>query len=320
MPNQSIATIEAEVCAVCTGRNRSLIAKGLDFEYETCSNSWKVWECKNCGHLQISPRPDESTLKIIYPDNYYSYDMKANVSALALSCKAWLDNLKFKGIIHQSRQMPKSFLDIGCGDGRYLELMARLGIKKEFIHGLEFNQRAAENARAKGLNVHESKVEDAQFLSEHSFEMVSMFHVIEHLANPGDVIQSISKIMAPKGILVIETPNAESWDAALFRSRYWGGYHFPRHWHIFTPSSLARLLNQNGYDLLYTKYQPGHSFWLFSIHHVLKYKLKLPILARFFHPLTNIPALAIVVAFDLIRAKLGFKTSAMLMIAQKRDA
>ena len=312
-----IQTHSEPTCSVCGSQERIKIAEGQDFEYETCQNIWQMWECQQCSHIQLDPRPADSTLSQIYPKTYYSYNFEKNVNRFALACKAYLDKGKFNRILSHCRLMPKSYLDIGCGDGRYLAQMIKRGLSPNLVHGLELDENAVKRAQSVGLQVQQCRIEDAQHLPDNGLDMATMFHVIEHVANPALVISQLAKKMTNGATLVIETPNADSFDAKLFKTRYWGGYHFPRHWHIFTPQSLSRILEQNGFRVKRIEYQPGHAFWLFSIHHWLKYEKNLPQLAKLFNPLRSIPALAAAVAFDKLRSKLGFKTSAMLFIATK---
>ncbi len=312
-----IQTHSEPTCSVCGSQERNKIAEGQDFEYETCQNIWQMWECQQCSHIQLDPRPADSTLSQIYPKTYYSYNFEKNVNRFALACKAFLDKGKFNRILSNCKRMPKSYLDIGCGDGRYLAQMIKRGLSQNLVHGLELDENAVKRAQSVGLQVQQCRIEDAQHLPDNGLDMATMFHVIEHVANPALVISQLAKKMTNVATLVIETPNADSFDAKLFKTKYWGGYHFPRHWHIFTPQSLSRILEQNGFRVKRIEYQPGHAFWLFSIHHWLKYEKNLPQLAKIFNPLRSIPALAAAVAFDKLRSKLGFKTSAMLFIAKK---
>lgn len=314
-----IDTLAVPLCMIChaPASARKHIASGLDFEYETCQNVWQMWQCQSCSHIQMDPRPADSTLSVIYPPSYYSYHMTDSVNRVALACKAFIDKIKFSHILKQCRQPPSSYLDVGCGDGRYLQLMMQQGLAFDSVHGLELDNRAVQAAQKQGLNVKHSRIEDAADIQDASLDLVTMFHVIEHLADPAEVVRMLAKKMSHQGVLALETPNAESIDAKWFRRRYWGGYHFPRHWHVFTPESIKLLLEQNGFKVRLITYQPGHSFWLFSVHHWLKYRRHMPRLAAWLHPLKNVSALAIVVAIDLVRARLGFKTSAMLVIADR---
>lgn len=314
----NIPVTDVPTCSICSSADRKLIASGHDYEYETCDNLWTMWQCAKCSHVQLCPRPADSALDLIYPKNYYSYNINRQVSSFALLCKKAMDEFKFRKILSLIKSSPKSYLDIGCGDGRYLKLMSEKGVLKSNAHGIELDATAVKSAQAQGLNVHQCKIEDADHIQAGTIDLVTMFHVIEHVSDPNAVVSKIHKLLTGGGALIIETPNHESLDAGIFRERYWGGYHFPRHWHIFTPRSMKDLLDRNGFRIHHLSFQPGHAFWLFSIHHVIKYKWKMPRLAACFHPLKSIPGLIIVVGFDMIRMLIGLKTSAMLIVALKK--
>lgn len=88
---------------------------------------------------------------------------------------------------------------------------------------------------------------------------------------------------------------------------------------MFQRESLARLLARNGLEIESVSYQTGHSFWMYSLHHWLKYNSTLPMprLARWFDPLNGLPFLIAFTGFDTIRRLLGLRTSALLMVARK---
>ena len=314
-----IATEPVGVCAVCNAEDFVLQADGFDFELETCRNHWQFWRCTRCDHIQLDPRPTSETLQTIYPPHYYSYAMQKKISAIALAGKAMLDRWKFRNFLAFLGRKPNSYLDIGCGDLKYLDVMRGQGIAPCNLYGLELDAAVVERARACGYSVFQERAETAASIPADAIDVVTMFHVIEHVADPGAVLRSVARWLTPDGILVIETPNTAAQDARLFRRRYWGGYHIPRHWHLFTPEGLARLLSQTGFQPVATHYQTGHSFWLYSFHHLLRYNsvLPMPRLARLFDPLHSLFLLAGATAWDKLRALLGWKTSAMLVIARR---
>lgn len=315
----TIATVDVPACPVCHGEERRNVAKGRDYEYETCANEWRFWRCNDCEHAWLDPRPSEHELSVIYPRNYYSYQYEDRVSPIALRGKAWLDRRKFQRLTESVERPFGSYLDIGCSTGRFLRLASELGADPAKIAGIELDSSLVEKLRSEGLVVECSRVEDSAVVRERSFDLITMFHVIEHVADPSLVIKQLGNSLAPGGVLAMETPNLDSLDARIFRSGYWGGYHIPRHWHIFTPASMARALTDAGLELVEIRYQPGHSFWLFSFHHVLKFGIKrLASFAPLVHPLRSLPALVTITAFDLLRSTLGMKTSAMLVIARKK--
>jgi SAM-dependent methyltransferase len=306
------------LCPVCGEGHANTIAEGYDYELETCADEWRMHRCAVCGAVRLDPRPDITALPVIYPPTYYSYAMSETLSPLVLRGKAFFDRLKFSGILRALGRKPSSFLDVGCGDGHYLAMMAADGVPKERIYGIELGASAA--LKAKGFQVFDQRVEDCAGIAPASLDLISMFHVIEHLPDPVLTLTRIRDWRAPRGILALETPNLDSWDARLFRTRWWGGYHFPRHWVLFDPESMRTALERAGLEVISVRYQTGHSFWLYSFHHLLRYNRATPMprLARFFDPLRSRLMLILFTGFDILRRMLGFKTSAMLVLARRK--
>lgn len=313
-----VATTAVPNCPVCGSNRRQSFAYGYDYEIETCRNRWDFWSCDGCSAVWLDPRPAVSELGTIYPATYYAYQIEQKVPTIALKGKEFLDRLKFNGILGAIGKPPGSFLDIGCGNGRYMDFFANRGIPKKSIYGLELSEQTTEQLRAKGYNAYCRRVEDCTEIPDKSIDLATMFHVIEHVDDPKAVVKQIATWLAAGGHLVMETPNIDSWDARMFKSTFWGGYHIPRHWALFNEPSMRRLLEDAGFEVLRVSYKTGHSFWMYSFHHAIKYGLKLPWLARWFDPLKGVPALIAFTGFDIVRGALGFRTSAMLVIARKR--
>ena len=304
-------------CPVCSGTRRQNFAFGFDYEIETCSNRWEFWQCDDCSAVWLDPRPAVSELGTIYPATYYAYQIEQKVSPILLKGKEFLDRLKFSGVLRTIGMEPRSFLDIGCGNGRYLDVFARRGLSKSRIFGLELSDSQVRELQAKGYQAFNRRIEDCSEIRPGSIDLATMFHVIEHVADPKAVVEQIAGWLSDGGHLVIETPNIDSVDARIFKTTFWGGYHIPRHWTLFNESSLRQLFEAAGLKVKRVNYQIGQSFWMYSFHHLLKYKLRMPWLARWFVPMTGVPLLIAFTGFDIIRRTLGFRTSAMLLIAQK---
>jgi len=305
-------------CPVCGKGDGLPIAEGHDYELETCTNLWRVRKC-GCGAQRLDPRPDNAALPVIYPPTYYSYAMSETLSPFVLWGKSVLDRLKFGAILRRMTRPPASFLDIGCGDGHYLDLMAKQGLEPRNIFGIELG--ASQGLRSKGFQVFDGRVEDCDIVAPGSLDLITIFHVIEHVADPVQVLRRIHDWLSPDGVLALETPNTDSLDARLFRSRWWGGYHFPRHWVLFDPVSIRVALEKAGLEVIAIRYQTGHSFWLYSFHHALRYNARLPMprLARLFDPLRSKILLMLFTALDIVRRTLGMKTSAMLVLARRKN-
>lgn len=315
-----IATEPVEACDLCGEGAHRPFARGRDFESRTCRNEWRFVECAACGLVRLHPRPAVATLPVIYPPSYYSYSYESTVPWIARAGKALLDRRKLRGIVRALDRPVRTFLDIGCGTGRYLSSMAAQGVPREGIHGLELDAEVVARLRSEGFQAHHDRVETCTAIAPRSLDLATMFHVIEHVASPAAVLARIATWMAPGGVLAVETPNLDSVDARRFRDRWWGGYHIPRHWTLFTPETLQALLRRQGFEPFAVRFQTGHSFWMYSLHHRLAFGDRpRPRLARWFDPMRSVVPLAGFTLLDLVRGALGARTSAMLVLARRVD-
>lgn len=126
-----------------------------------------------------------------------------------------------------------NLLDIGAGTGDFL---AYAKSKKWEVIGIEPNQKAKELAQKKGV----SFVENTEELSNNSFDVITMFHVLEHVTDLDGQLVELKRICKPGGYIVIAVPNFKSYDAKFYKE-FWAAYDVPRHlWH-FSKTSIAKL-------------------------------------------------------------------------------
>jgi 2-polyprenyl-3-methyl-5-hydroxy-6-metoxy-1,4-benzoquinol methylase len=147
--------------------------------------------------------------------------------------------------LHESDRF--RLLDVGCSTGALMMSAQRCGIEAE---GVEPAKRAALAAQAAGLRVYPGTLAAAGFSAE-SFQAATLFEVIEHLREPGEVLREIWRILEPHGVLIVGTGNAASWTVALMKGR-WDYFQVSRHGgHIsfFTPHSLELLAARCGFRI-----------------------------------------------------------------------
>jgi len=313
-----IATEDVPACPVCGASRHHPFAVGFDYELMTCQNPWRLVQCSDCTHVWLNPRPAVSELPVIYPSTYYAYNY-GKINPVARKAKEFLDQRKLGKITRACIRRPRTYLDVGCGDGRFLRVMERSGVPRSGLYGLELDPTVVGRLRAEGyFGVFCERVEAASSVPENSIDLITMFHVIEHVDDPGAVVRQVGRLLSTGGIFALETPNLDSWDARLFQRTYWGGYHFPRHWNLFTPDTITRLLTENGLEIVGTAFQTGHSFWMYSLHHLVRYEgQSRPQAGAWFDPMKSLVGLGAFTALDLARGALGAKTSAMLVICRK---
>ncbi|MGE5689082.1 MAG: class I SAM-dependent methyltransferase [Pseudomonadota bacterium] len=131
-------------------------------------------------------------------------------------------------------------LEIGAGDGRLLEALARRG---HAVAGIEPSS-AARRARARGLDVREAALEDVD-LPPGSVDAVVLWHVLEHLSDPGAALAAVVPALRPGGRVVVAVPNLDGLQARLGRDR-WFHQDVPRHATHFTARGVERLLARRG--------------------------------------------------------------------------
>jgi 2-polyprenyl-3-methyl-5-hydroxy-6-metoxy-1,4-benzoquinol methylase len=319
--NKNIPNIQTEtvdICPVCGTNKFETYAYGYDYEIQTCSNEWRFVKCTSCAHIWLNPRPAIKELATIYPSTYYAYNYEENINPIAVFGKNILDNLKFSNILSYCKKNVRTFCDVGCGTGRFLRLMEKKGVTKVNNYGLELEEDSIKKIKEDGFQVYAERVEDCSKIPLGSLDLVTMFHVIEHVDNPGVVIDKIVSWLSEDGIFAIETPNINSKDAIKYKKTYWGGYHFPRHWNLFSEKTMIKLLEDRGLEVIAVKYQTGHSFWMYSNHHQTRYDKGNIQASKKYDPMKGLPLLIMFTLYDKIRILLGAKTSAMLLIAKKK--
>ncbi len=133
-------------------------------------------------------------------------------------------------------------LDVGCGGGAYLSRMQQFGWN---VQGSDFSAHAVETCRAQGLDTHQGVNVDELF-EPGRFDVVTLWHVLEHVPSPTQTLEQIRHVLADDGCLVLAVPNFDSWCARRYKE-LWFGMELPRHiWH-FTPTTLEAMLNKAGF-------------------------------------------------------------------------
>jgi SAM-dependent methyltransferase len=136
------------------------------------------------------------------------------------------------------RKSEGSVLDIGCSSGGFLSVMQG---PKWKLFGIEMSEATANEARRNtGAEVFVGDILDAPFAPE-SFDVITCFHVFEHVYQPKEMLAKVYQWLKPGGIFHLEVPNIDALEAGIFRS-YWHSLELPRHLYHYSPATIRRLL------------------------------------------------------------------------------
>jgi 2-polyprenyl-3-methyl-5-hydroxy-6-metoxy-1,4-benzoquinol methylase len=225
-------------CPVCGKSNFTPFLLGSDFFLT--KEEYTIVICNSCGMKFVNPRPEASEISKYYesPD-YISHDTgkKNGFNFLYRLVRNFLIKKKYKLVKEHSRG--KKLLDIGCGTGEFIFFCKKNGFD---VTGIEPDKNPRFFAQTKyKLDIHEEAYLDNLFHPE--FDVITLWHVLEHVHLLHERMNKIVEIMKPDGTLIIAVPNSDSWDARYY-GKFWAAYDLPRHLYHFSRGTM-QLLVQN---------------------------------------------------------------------------
>ncbi len=193
--------------------------------------------------LETYPQPKVEELGLYYQSSDYISHTDAKKSFLDKVyqiVKKYALNTKLK-LINSFKTSEQSLLDIGCGTGDFLVTCKNNGWN---VVGVEPNKNARDLAESK-LNKQSTSTifSDIEQLTSEKFDVITLWHVLEHVPNLETYILKLKSLLKPNGVLVVAVPNFKSFDA-LYYKQYWAAFDVPRHlWH-FSKTSIQQLFSK----------------------------------------------------------------------------
>lgn len=249
---------------------------------------WDVAQCPGCGLWWIVPPPAPDAIATFY-GRYHTHlagtdrtsGFQAAMTAIAVRHRLFRRPIVQRWLARSTRRRPstlparlvqyltlalpvrpqsdhRTLLDIGAGNGWFLRMMGALGWD---VHGCEPDAAAARVAvdRA-GVPVRPSVV-TADLWPPHTFSAITMRHVIEHLLDPLEVLDTCANLLEPGGWLSILCPNTGSRGAQRF-GPYWRGLEVPRHVRLYDPTNLAQLVTSTkNFAILHVRTINLNAWW-----------------------------------------------------------
>lgn len=264
-------------CPACGSDKRtSTVSERRDNE-GSMPDRWRMVQCGDCQSLWLNPRPDAQSLPRAY-DDYYTHNVEPDdvpqrgTSGLAwrlihgylnhrfgmhrepatgwgyaifLLIEPWRLKLDYYGRHLTRRRVgkPGQLLDIGCGNGAFLARAADMGWK---VQGCEIDPKAVATCRSIGIEVVEGDAFHPSLIGQ-SFDVITMSHVLEHVADQPALLQHTHDLLRPGGQLWLALPNPQSIGLRMSGSA-WHALHPPYHLCIPSQAVLVDWLKQKGFS------------------------------------------------------------------------
>jgi len=198
--------------------------------------------------MLLDPRPRSEAIASYYDDVYYGSGARKFIPAIERVVDRFREG-RARFACRLLREMGHEgkgrVLDIGCGSGQFLARLVRSGHE---CHGTELSAETGRRAgQVPGLRLHLGELERDRF-PVGSFDLISIWHVLEHLAEPDRILGFCHDWLSDGGALMVAVPNIDSMQASLFRGA-WFHLDPPRHLHHFGRVSLERALSDAGFRI-----------------------------------------------------------------------
>ncbi len=239
-------------CPVCLALESQSLGQTGDRLFHTTLNTFELRQCRSCQVVFLVPVPTAEQLAAYYPGGYWW----GTTPTQGFFQQVWnvvLERYRrvmvrrparaILSMVRKSDSIKPRLLDLGCGDGLFLASYSSASME---TFGLDTAWWALRTAREqRRLNVLQGSIETLP-LATHSVHIITMFHILEHVADPHACLREINRVLAPGGWLLIQVPNSRSWQCRLLGLR-WIGFDVPRHLVNYSDRVLRPLLESHGF-------------------------------------------------------------------------
>lgn len=235
-------------CILCGNKTFIPLYKVQDWSIQSSEN-FLYSVCKRCGVVFLSTRPLRKDINKYYRSDYQPYQS----TYLSLVEKLILFRTK-REIILFRKYKPDALnvLEVGASFGKYLYDLKQFGGFQ--VMGIEISSKMCKEGK-KRYNIPYFKGDLLDFhCPSETFDVVVMNHVIEHLYEPDKTLTKIFKILAPRGLFLIKTPNVASSERSFFR-KYWMPFEAPRHTVLFSGENIKVVLEKYGFKVISIAYE-----------------------------------------------------------------
>lgn len=246
------------LCPVCHSPQTSPVLMAKD--YTVSGEAFTIHQCAQCSLRFTFPVPDQQHIGRYYKsEDYISHTdtAKGIINKLYHAVRKYALQQKKNDVVKATGLSRGNILDVGCGTGAFLHTMKQAGWS---VTGLEPDEQARTIAQQK-YKIETLPAENLFELPEQSFDVITLWHVLEHIHQLDAYMEKMHKLLKPGGKLFIAVPNYTSLDAGYYQA-YWAAYDVPRHLYHFSPSAISRLAERHYFLLSRRILMPFDPFYI----------------------------------------------------------
>jgi 2-polyprenyl-3-methyl-5-hydroxy-6-metoxy-1,4-benzoquinol methylase len=236
---------KVESCPVCESKlSDNLI---ICQDHTVSKESFAISRCRTCSFLYTNPRPSEDRLGSYYEsEDYISHNKKSNSLINRIYKIARKFTVRSKvAMINKFTANKNTLLDIGCGTGEFINEAKKNNWLINAVEPGSLARRSAEELN--GISIHE----DIHQITKTKFDAITMFHVLEHVADLNGTLKKVRKLLHKEGSLFVALPNSASYDAKQYKED-WAAYDVPRHLYHFNQETAELLFKKHKLEIIET--------------------------------------------------------------------
>lgn len=233
-------------CPICECTQTDIVIESIDFSLT--KENFTILHCPQCSFRFTYPVPSQSEIGRYY--KFTEYISHTDVK------EGWMNHLyhkvRTKTLAQKTKWVQSLFtghkghlLDIGAGTGAFVNAMKEKDWK---VTGLEPDAATREKA-FQNYSIELQPIDKIYNLPENEFEVISMWHVLEHVHELKPYLNQCFKSLKKNGRLIVAVPNYTSFDASYY-NKYWAAYDLPRHLYHFSPTSMDKLMESMGFEIV----------------------------------------------------------------------
>jgi len=225
-----------KACPLCDAKQfkEHLVVK----DYFLSKEEFQLCRCVKCDLIFTNPRPNSEEITEYYRSTEYishSNNTDSLTSIIYKGVRSYTLKKKYQLINKYLSPRPQvRHLDYGCGTGHFINYTTKKGW---ISYGYEPDETALS---ASSYQVKPLIYNDLGSISKHKYDIISLFHVLEHVHNLEQILKLLLAQLKDQGLLILALPNHKSYDANYYKE-HWAGYDVPRHLYHFNQNSIQQL-------------------------------------------------------------------------------